>query len=1040
MASSSRRVRRPFETTLIVCAFVASILTGWSGRAAAGLPPQTPLHVTAATGGIAISARTAWSGIAPSWTALSGPAFTEVSPGDLTGGYPEGSIFVAIPAGFQLEVPASPGGPGTVQVSLSPSACALTATVTQTDTQIAIVIQNGPSAVECTLTLAGLQVQPRNVSPLANGQLSLFSATAGISFDTLDWGALVEFASGPQRTVSGQVRYQGAGVKDVTVRIDNAAGGAVFATTTTDLAGNYSAAVPDGFGAAVIFNPPSQSLAVQVYDHQRTIATRTLAVVDGADATGIDADLADAYLVSGHLVNNGTPIAGAEVLAYKGEPISCCYLVRSGQTDASGGYELGLAPGTYRVRFMTATCDEWYDHVAGTPDVYQSWLAATPVVVGTTPVSNIDGSCSSIAAGRVDLAVTQSFAYASTNPPTPPVTGGSVTFEVTLTNNIPTVATNVHLSERITAGSGAIKAVWFSGSLCPGTAGTTADCAIGQVAQGANLSAFVDVTPIGPGTITIEASISGTEPDLNPANNTANATSPQVQQGYAIRGHVTLRGVPLLAVSVRVFSPSNPGQLTTTWSDANGDYGVQVPNGVYFLLFEQAAQPSLTAAADAWYRNRLDPQLADPVTVSNGDVAGIDVDLLPASLVSGRVTDVTGAPVTGAEVYAYLAGTFSSCCGFAREGLTDGSGDYALPLADGTYHLWIRAAGFKDQWYPGVSAALFSDGWQLADDVRVAGVDRTGFDVVLATGNTTTGPVKIKPLDPTTGDSPVTITFSNVTVAGNSTVQTSGTGPTSPSGFTLDGTTYYDIKTTATFSGTVTVCIDSPSVTTSSRLLHYEGGTWKDHTDLPVVPQTICATTTSLSPFGIFSDRTPPTLTITSPTGDHVLGEAVVARYACSDAGSGLAGCVGTTASGSSIDTSHTGSFTFAVDASDRAGNKAHADATFRITYGVCLLTDLARPVQPGRTLPIKLALCDNAGKDVSSADRTVTAARIDGAPARSSGNANTGERFRFDPTLGTSGGYLYNLSTVGLAAGHHTLVVGVSGDPMEHAIGFDMR
>ena len=55
-------------------------------------------------------------------------------------------------------------------------------------------------------------------------------------------------------------------------------------------------------------------------------------------------------------------------------------------------------------------------------------------------------------------------------------------------------------------------------------------------------------------------------------------------------------------------------------------------------------------------------------------------------------------------------------------------------------------------------------------------------------------------------------------------------------------------------------------------------------------------------------------------------------------------------------------------------------------------------------------------------------------------GNANTGERFRFDPTLGTSGGYLYNLSTVGLAAGHHTLVVGVSGDPMEHAIGFDIR
>ena len=68
---------------------------------------------------------------------------------------------------------------------------------------------------------------------------------------------------------------------------------------------------------------------------------------------------------------------------------------------------------------------------------------------------------------------------------------------------------------------------------------------------------------------------------------------------------------------------------------------------------------------------------------------------------------------------------------------TDGSGDYALPLADGTYHLWIYAGGFDDQWYPGLSAALFSDGWQLADpiDVDLRQDDREGWSTVARSGD-----------------------------------------------------------------------------------------------------------------------------------------------------------------------------------------------------------------------------------------------------------------------------------------------------------------
>src|SRR2546430_13564835 len=46
-----------------------------------------------------------------------------------------------------------------------------------------------------------------------------------------------------------------------------------------------------------------------------------------------------------------------------------------------------------------------------------------------------------------------------------------------------------------------------------------------------NLSLLVNVIPNSPGTITLEASASSAEPDLNAANNTATATSPQIVQG-----------------------------------------------------------------------------------------------------------------------------------------------------------------------------------------------------------------------------------------------------------------------------------------------------------------------------------------------------------------------------------------------------------------------------------------------------------------------------------------------------------------------------
>ena len=57
----------------------------------------------------------------------------------------------------------------------------------------------------------------------------------------------------------------------------------------------------------------------------------------------------------------------------------------------------------------------------------------------------------------------------------------------------------------------------------------------------------------------------------------------------------------------------------------------------------------------------------------------------------------------------------------------------------------------------------------------------------------------------------VTVTFPTVTAGGDTTVTTSTAGPPPPTGFRIVGTgqpVYYDINTSASFTGTATVCIE----------------------------------------------------------------------------------------------------------------------------------------------------------------------------------------------------------------------------------------
>ena len=100
---------------------------------------------------------------------------------------------------------------------------------------------------------------------------------------------------------------------------------------------------------------------------------------------------------------------------------------------------------------------------------------------------------------------------------------------------------------------------------------------------------------------------------------------------------------------------------------------------------------------------------------------------------------------------------------------------------------------------------------------------------------------------------------------------------------------------------------------------------------------------------------------------------------------------------------------------------------TQTVEYGLCLLYDQTMAVHSGAVIPIKLELCDVNGNDLSNSSIIVHATGVvlvsTNTPGtlESPGNANPDNDFRFDSTLGSSGGYIFNLSTGGLGREHTT-------------------
>lgn len=141
--------------------------------------------------------------------------------------------------------------------------------------------------------------------------------------------------------------------------------------------------------------------------------------------------------------------------------------------------------------------------------------AAVAVLVGAATVF---GPVAVAAPGPTDLSIGIS------DSPDPATVGSTIAYTIEVRNNtvgLTNDATNVVVADNIPAG-----VTFNSASASQGTcalAGGTVTCSLGTLLSGASAMAIINVTPTAPGTIINNATVSFTEVDTAPGNNSASA-------------------------------------------------------------------------------------------------------------------------------------------------------------------------------------------------------------------------------------------------------------------------------------------------------------------------------------------------------------------------------------------------------------------------------------------------------------------------------------------------------------------------------------
>ncbi len=227
------------------------------------------------------------------------------------------------------------------------------------------------------------------------------------------------------------------------------------------------------------------------------------------------------------------------------------------------------------------------------------------------------------------------------------------------------------------------------------------------------------------------------------------------QTGTAVvRGRVFAAdtGRPLRRARITLQAPELGGDNRTTSTNAEGKYELKdLPAGRYNILVNRSGYLQLRYGQRRPFEAGKQLQVLDKQTVEN-----VDFSLPRMSLITGRVFDETGDPISGVRVFAMRSVYFEGrrrLVPIANGPLTttDDAGQYRiLGLAPGTYFVmadlretWTVSAGGVDQ-VIGYAPTYFPGTASLTDAMRVAvgigqEVSNTDFGLVPGRAVTVSG-------------------------------------------------------------------------------------------------------------------------------------------------------------------------------------------------------------------------------------------------------------------------------------------------------------
>ena len=131
--------------------------------------------------------------------------------------------------------------------------------------------------------------------------------------------------------------------------------------------------------------------------------------------------------------------------------------------------------------------------------------------------------------------------------------------------------------------------------------------------------------------------------------------------------------------------------------------------------------------------------------------------------------------------------------------------------------------------------------------------------------------------------------------------------------------------------------------------------------------------TVVVNAYTVVATTEPPTVTITTPADGATfeMNAVVPADYACSDAGSGIASCIGDVADGAAIDTASLGATSFTVTGTDNAGNDTVVVNSYTVVEATDPVVTITTPAN-GSTFELNAVVpadyaCSDAGSGIAS-------------------------------------------------------------------------